>query len=107
MERPLAYDVTTPNRALTEINDDASLAERFAQRVQACTDPLFDLDDGSQCEGSMKRFFFKIQMEMKRQEVCVTNLKITETIHTKAAGSTNVFVEMIFPSKKLGWGGGI
>ncbi len=40
--RPLAYGVTNPNSALSEVSEDLSFAESGAQRVHMFTFPLFD-----------------------------------------------------------------
>ncbi len=50
---PNAYDIVSPNGALTEINVHISLAESCEWCVLACTFPLFDLSHSSLCEGSV------------------------------------------------------
>ncbi len=50
---PTAYDIVSPNGALTEINEHIPLAESCEWCVLACTFPLFDLSHSSLCEGSV------------------------------------------------------
>lgn len=49
---PLHKRSRTLNSPLAEVNEELSSAESCAQRVHACTVPLFDIKNGDQCKES-------------------------------------------------------